>query len=286
MRTTSIACFITLLVCSALPAGAGDPEGLVRLHGPVLAAHYSPGALDRASRLQGRLDPLLRELARHARRDPRLTLYVLDREAWEAQGLGVPYGLASARNIGTVAYPASADERSIELWRRLLGGALPLAPQAATHTDPQQAAALDVADLLVETDLMRNLLTGLGLLPGEPWLDVVLAQAAARSMMLRVDPVRNARLSELYRTLAPQLASVSIPPTALASGNFSPEQRTRLEAALAPAADSVLDADGNDVVKALTKLRKKGDGRISVEAVLERWPSLDGLGPRLRTALE
>lgn len=276
---------LSLAVLALSPAAANDPAGLIRLHGSVIAAHYSPGSLDRASRLQARLDPMLRELGRQTRLSPRLTLYVLDRESWERQGLGVPYGMASASSIGTVAYPASADERSIELWRRLLDGRIPLAPDAPTHTDPQQAAALDVADLLVETDLMRNLLSGLSLLPGEPWLDVVLSQAAARSIALRIEPSRSARLSDLYRSLAPQLATVPIAPSELASGALGAEQRARLEAALGPAAETVLDADGNNVVKALAKLRKKGDGRVSTSAVLEHWPALAGLGPRLEQAL-
>lgn len=284
MRRTIATSLLALL--AAAPLAATDPAGLVRLHGSVLAAHYSPGSLDRASRLQGRLDPLLRELGRQARLDPRLTLYVLDREAWEAQGLGVPYGLASARSIGTIAYPASADSRSIELWRKLLGGELPLAPEGATHVDPQAAAALDVADLMVDTELMRNLLGGMGLLPGEPWLDVVVAQAAARSLMLRLEPVRSARLVELYRTLAPQLATVAVQPGELATGRLSAEQRARLEAALVPAAESVLDAEGNDVVKALARLHKQGKGRVSSAAVLKKWPSLTGLGGRLESALQ
>lgn len=259
--------------------------GLIRLRGSVVPTYYSPGSLDRASRLQGRLEALAREVGRQSKQEPALTLYVLGREAWEAQGLQVPYGIAVAQSAGTVAFPADADERSIELWQRLLAGALPLSPQGAAHSNPRETATLDVADLLVETELLRSMLGAVGLLSGEPWLDVVLAQAAARSVQLRVDPSRPTRQGELYRSLAPQLAAVAVSSSDLEAGVWSPEQRLRLEAALSPAATAIVEAEGPSVIKALVKLKRKGDGRVDPATVVERWPALEGLEQSLQRAL-
>jgi hypothetical protein len=272
------------LALVAAPALAQD-SGLVRLRGSLVPTYYSPGSLDRASRLQGRLESIAREVGRQGKKDPSLTLYVLGREGWERQGLAVPYGIAVAQSSSTVAFPADADERSIELWRRLLGGALPLAPQGAAHSNPRETATLDVADLLVETELLRSMLGGIGLMSGEPWLDVVLAQAAARSVQLRVDPARASRHAELYRSLAPQLASVVLTSADLATGTWTPEQRLRLEAALSPAAGAIVDAEGHGVVKALARMKRKGDGVIDASAVATRWPALEGLQESLSRAL-
>lgn len=284
MRRLSLT--VLLFALAAPLAAQTETAGLVRLHGSVVPVYYAPGSLERASRLQMRVENLLREVTRQGRVTPSLTVWVLGREEWEAQGFAVPYGIATARSSGSVAYPAWADERSIELWRKLLGGELPLPAVSATHASPQSQATLEVADLLVETELLRSVLTASGLLPGgEPWLDIVLAEAAMRSLALRLDPVWGARQVELYRSLAPRLAATAISPAELASGQLSAEQRARLEAALVPAAERVLDAEGDDVVKALGKLRKRGDGRVRTDDVLDRWPGLADLGGRLEEAL-
>src|SRR5688572_26625519 len=134
------------------PASLGN---LLNLRGARSQLRYTPGALDRAAHVQARLDTLAADFANWSGKRFALQGYVLGPEDWAAADMTAAYGLPERTGPGTVAVPAWGDERTVALWRDLLGGALPWGSGLPVRGTPEEAASLALSDLLLQSALAK-----------------------------------------------------------------------------------------------------------------------------------
>ena len=108
---------------AALLGASGDARNLPflpELRGDFVSVRYTSGSLDRAVRVQRRLEPLVQDFSKWGGRFTGLSILLLARAEWKANGLEMPYGLPDTLG-GHLALPAWGDTGTAGLWRRLLG---------------------------------------------------------------------------------------------------------------------------------------------------------------------
>lgn len=166
-------------LAAAPPRAEPDLPALLELADREVPVRYTPGALDRAARVRDRMRPLARELSEIVKRPVPVRVYLLDRDEWRAGGFQRPFGLPEATASGALALPAVADAESVDLWRRLLGGALPPTRGASVIANPQELAALAAADILGLAEAARLAVESAGPRVEPPWVAELLTHLAA-----------------------------------------------------------------------------------------------------------
>ncbi|MEO1368970.1 MAG: hypothetical protein AAFX50_17475, partial [Acidobacteriota bacterium] len=153
------AAWTLIALCLAPPTLAEDPpvdfqaptrlfqtpaiDSLATLPGDFVEMQYTLGALDRAARLQTRINEMLR------RGDAafQITVYVLNRDQWSGARFNMPYGIPVRVGPSGLAVPASGDAGTAELWNDLQVP-LPSAPGIVYRGGPGHAPSELMADVV------------------------------------------------------------------------------------------------------------------------------------------
>ena len=253
----------------AAPVGAdANLAHLFNLRGAHCTVRYTPGSLDRAAHVQARLDALAEDFAKWGGARVELVAYILGPEDWHMAGLRQPYGMPEAVGPNAVAMPAWGDDRTIALWRGLLGGPLPWSSGTPVRGTPEEAASLAAADLVAQVEIARQFVDRERLASGAPWVHELLAATVARAAFERREAVRIGEIegffAQLGRTAGPEPPSPPI------------EFREGLAAAARffAGAPILLRRDKGKTVSRLTKLARKSDGPLAVGDWVGRYPEL------------
>ncbi len=259
-----------LAVPPAAPAAEINQHSLLTLHGEPCSVRYTPGALDRAAHLQVRLQTLAYDYSRWGTRGYDFQGYVLSPEDWASAGLAKPYGLPERAGPRALAAPAWGDEHSVALWKRLLGGPLPWTAEGMpVRGTAEEAASLQLADVVLQTETARIFVEEENLRGAEPWIAELTAHAVALQAFASHEEVRLLEIQQVYDDLsAAGLPSLAVCPsaskvdaTALACG-----------AKFHAGARVLLAKSGLKTVRVLTKLAKKHG--LSQATLLKEYPAL------------
>jgi hypothetical protein len=180
---------------------AGYPD-LLLLPGRPVDVRYVPDSLDRAASVQKRLEVIAATLEPIADRPFPLRGVILDREAWEKAGLGVPWGLPARTGSSVFATGADGDAEMVRRIRSLTGGWLPELSGVPMRGTPEGASALEVSDALLELEVARGFLEYEGLRASDPWVGALLDQVAARLAWEATDPGGMPALADLFDRMA------------------------------------------------------------------------------------
>jgi len=199
----------TLVLCGAGAALGAELPFLLELQSERVSVRYSPGSLDRASRVMERFDLLLEEVG--GRRGPALGLAInlLSREEWEASGIEIPYGLPAEIGPRELALAAWGDAGTVALWQRLAGAGVPRLNGTPVRGTRAEAESLSALDLVTEIEAVRMLLPVLEGGNGSDWWDPLLAHTLAGSAFLRYEAARAEEIARLFAHLEAQKPSGS-----------------------------------------------------------------------------
>jgi hypothetical protein len=248
---------------------------LLPLSGDRVPVRYTPGALDRASNLQTRLELLARAFHRWTGEEPQIEVFVLLRREWEEAGYEVPYGLPVRAGERGLAVPSEGDAGTVALWSELLGGRLPGIGGVPLRGSPQEAATMALADVLTQILAAEILVDEHGLAGDRPWLRGVMAQLVSRAFTRQFEPARLGDLRTMFAHLGHRYG-----PREMSARDFRPELGLRdwlwFQAQFYEGAGVLLEEEGKGAVKRMKKLRKKGGGELRADELLRRYQELDG----------
>ncbi len=183
-------------------AGLARLTHLLTLPGLATTILYTPGALDRAARVQERAELLALVFHRIDKRPAPLKIWVLEREDWEAAGLDRAYGLPVVVDAGAFALPALGDPGQVETVTRLLGAPPPTSDWIPLRGTPEEAGALAVADAIFQIEAARDFGRRVRLMGDRPWVTGVLAQLAARIAFEKAEPGRMPAIAAMFDSIA------------------------------------------------------------------------------------
>ncbi len=267
---------VLLLLGTTLPTAAQNQ--LLDLPGDHAMVRYAPGALARASNVQRWMTHLAQDFSQWSKRPTRLAALVIDREQWEGMEFRQPYGLPSSLGGGRIALPAFGDDATVERWRRLLGGALPMSSETAVRGSQEEVASLQAADHLGQLEVARQLIPIAGLHPQEPWITEVLSHLTVLSALKRYDPASASDLALYYQ----QLALVPTGSLDAYRNGLDFPQWLAFQARFYRAAEAIAQQEKRPM-KAMVRLEKKKGGRLDAAVLFAAYPDLPGL---LATPLE
>ncbi|MEM6796482.1 MAG: hypothetical protein AAF725_21095, partial [Acidobacteriota bacterium] len=134
---------------------APSEVSLATLPGNSTQMRYTLGALDRAARIQLRLEGMMRLSSRWAQPGT-LTVYVLSRQEWATERIRMPYGVPIRVGPSGLAIPALGDTETARLWSNL-GFPLPSAPANVFYRGGAGDAPSEVmADVLGKPRLLHS----------------------------------------------------------------------------------------------------------------------------------
>ena len=246
---------------------------LIQLAGDLANVRYVYGSLDRAARLQSRLELTLRSFERWTGARLKLDLYVLSRLEWEESRYDLAYGLPLRVGRLSLAAPALGDDGTVALWSDVLHGALPRVAGMPLRGTPEQAATLALADVVVQILLSEILVDELHLGGDQHWVRGLVTHVACRDFYRRHDPGRLGDLEAMYALLSRDRA-----PRAMSARDYGPELGLRdwlwFQAQFHAGAGVILEKTGKGALKKIRKLAKKGGG-LTGERLLREWKPLD-----------
>ena len=258
---------LSLLALSALSQGEAF---LLDLHGNRVSIRYSPGSLDRAARLQYRMEEIAESVSRWGKTPVSLVIYLLPRQEWNGAGLVLPYGVPERLSTLGLALPAWGDGGTVELWQRL-AGTLPSTEAEPLRGTASEATSLELGDHLGEVEAARMLLEKADLLGGAAWISDLMAHSVVRST--RGGDPQLARADGFFRELLESYPGRPPPLTDYRTG-LSLSQWLWFHARFRQGAAVLAAESGDDAAKRLLKLARKDGGRIGEERLLERFPEL------------
>ncbi|MDX1630601.1 MAG: hypothetical protein R3234_01970 [Thermoanaerobaculia bacterium] len=251
--------------------GPPDVPGLVELAGREAFVLYTPGSLDRASRVQDWLETLGDEYAGVTGERVRLGAYLLDRREWESADLGAPYGFPRSAGRGRTVLPAFGDQGTVTLWRRYQPEGLPAPGGSPVRGTPEEAASLFTADLWGLFETARGLVLRGPVRGEDPWIDELMAHALAVQALERRNPRRAASFDRFWSHLGrAAMDSVSRGGTE-ASETF--DRWVAHQSRLHELARSMADREGRrgGVFSRLWRLGRKSDGILTEDGLRRRY---------------
>ncbi len=268
---------------TAQPQEAGPPRGagaaerglLLDLSGREATVRYSPGSLERAARVQESYALLAAKVAPWMKRKEALLVYLLSRDDWQAAGLALPYGFFARMPVDALALPAWGDPGTVELWRGLLGSALPEAEGEPVRGSPEEAASVRMADLLADVEAARLLLERAGIRADRVWAGELMAHAVAYSFLWKHRPARLSAAEGLYATILARDRALPAPALSDYRTGLSIEAWLRFQARFSRGSRRLAEAEGMGAGKAIVKLARR-NGQLTEAALLKRWPALSG----------
>jgi len=187
-------------VAVAGPEGAtADPlAGLLTLPGRSVDVRYSSDSLDRAARLQSRLEALHGLWQPLTRRPLIFEGVAVTRDDWQrlelakrlAPGRASDWGLPVELGAGRFVVPARGDAESVAALVARFGRPLPDPGGDPLVGTREEAGSLIAGEVLLQLGAARRFVAVAGLDGEEPWIAGVLAHLAARYAWESVEPDR------------------------------------------------------------------------------------------------
>ncbi len=246
---------------------------LVHLAGDQADVRYVHGSLDRAARLQSRLELTMRSFERWTGARLEIDVYLLSRQDWEDSRYDVAYGLPVRVGRRSLAAPAAGDDGTVALWSGILHGALPQVAGMPLRGTPEQAATMALADVLTQLQASEILVDELGLGGDQHWVRGLVTHVAAVDFYRRHDPGRLGDLDAMYALLTRDRD-----PKAMSARDYGPDLGLRdwlwFQAQFHSGAKTILEKTGKGALKKIKKLAKKGGG-LTGDRLRAEWKPLD-----------
>lgn len=256
---------------------------LLRLSGDLTEFRYTPGSLDRSARLQTRLELAGRAFRKWAKKVEMIPeVFVLGHEEWRGARYPVPYGVPIRLQGNGLAVPAIGDDHTVALWSELLDGTLPSILGTPIRSTPQQAATMLLADQVAQILVSEMLVDTAGLGGNRPWVRGFATHVVSLGVASRIEPGRLRELDTMYALLERHR-----PAQGASARDYGPDlpfdEWLWFQGQFHHGAKLLLQdaGNGNDAVKRLRKLRKRGDGVLRDDLLLAR---VDGLRDWFATA--
>jgi hypothetical protein len=259
--------WIALAICAVMvgaPVAAqvgsvGNEPYLMELRTKKVMFRYTPGALDRATRLEDPMELMVGEVSSWTNQPAALLIVLLSREEWGQVGVGVTYGLVGHLGPHDVVLPAWGDDQTIALWRDLLGHELP-SPQDMPYGGSSLAyASLNMTDNAMFPAAAKVLLRKAGFVGDRPWVEGVAAHVVSLSIMRSGAPTRMPEARFFWQT---------------AAESGGPGERLWLEASYFAAAWNIVATSGKSAGKDILKIARKNGNTITAANLLREYPSL------------
>lgn len=186
----------------AEPASEAALRNLLELPGSRVDMRYAADTLDRASRVQRRLETLHELWQPLAPAPLGWRAAAVTEETWNALGAGRPWGLPVRLGESLFVVPAHGDAGTVAAVERLLGGKVPVAEGLPVTGTPEEVGSLAVSDVLLQVEAARAFVATAGLAGDEPWIDGVLVQLAARLAWEAAEPGRTLEIVALFDRIA------------------------------------------------------------------------------------
>ena len=234
---------------------------------------YTPGALDRATRLEDPLELLVGDIASWTNQSVNLLTVLLSREEWGRVRVDMPYGLPGHLGPHDVVLPAWGDAETVELWRGLLGHELPSPMDMPYGGNSMAYASLNMTDTVMLPEAAKAMLRKAGFFGDRPWVDGVTAHVVALSVLKHGAPARMPEARYVWQSLLTQgggPAARSLE-DAVAGG---PAERLWLEATYFMAAWEIVAAEGKSAGKSILKTARKNGNTILAASLIREHPSL------------
>lgn len=244
----------------------------VALPGDFASMRYSVGQLDRAARLQFRLDPQLRAYSAWLDSHFDITVQMLTRAHWEEARLAMPYGVPVRVGRTGLAAPAEADDRSQRLWNSL-GVTLPAAAATTFRGQPQRSPSLVMADYLCQLLAAEIVVDQTGLAGNKQWVRGLMTHLVLVTYLQRKDEQSLRDLDLFFRQV-----SETRRPKSLAASDYHPDVDLGdwlwFQAHFYAGAEILFEREGRSVLKDMQKLRKRNDDLLTESALLAKYGSL------------
>ncbi|HVS62879.1 MAG TPA: hypothetical protein VMT85_05145 [Thermoanaerobaculia bacterium] len=268
------------------------PEEFLTLVGRFSAVRYTPGSLDRAHHVLGRLETVAARLNRWSDVPISKAVYLLDRKQWAEAKLPGIYGVPLPLGPTAIAVPALGDPETVALWRRVLGvDVLPMIPGIPLRGTPEEAATLAIADQLLQIESGRALVERSGLRPDRAWIAELAAHTAALSLVAALEEQRLPEIEATLARIAERLGGAgaysldAYSPLLLLGDEGAIKHWLWAQGAFSEGAAIIVAQDGKRAVPRMLKLAQAKDARgLSLAALVERYPELEAWRARYWTA--
>lgn len=251
---------------------APSTPDLITMPGDIVFMRYSLGALDRAARLQFKLQQMLFFFERWAESQLVMTVYVLTPEEWASSGINMPYGVPVRVGHSGLAVPATGDMETARLWQQLQV-TLPSSPELPSRGGPEHGPSLVMADVLSMLMMGEMLIDRAELAGDDFWVRGLLTHTALVDYMQRSGVSTIRELDLLYRQIQAQR-----PAKAMASSDLRPEIGMRdwlwFQAAFHQGAKVLKEEEGRGLWKKIRKMKKRNGGALTGAALLDKYDGL------------
>lgn len=269
---------VVLTLMQVIPLAAqvgsvGDEPYLMELRSKRVMFRYTPGALDRATRLEDPLELLVSDIASWTNQSVSLLAVLLSREEWGRVRVEVPYGLPGHLGPHDIVLPAWGDGETVDLWRNLLGHELPSPMDMPYGGNSMAYASLNMTDTAMLPEATRAMLRKAGFFGDRPWVDGVTAHVVALSVLKSGAPSKMPEARYFWQSLYTQgggPAAHSL--EAAASGGLA--ERLWLEATYFMAAWEIVAAEGKSAGKSILKVARKNGNTVLAANLIRDHPSL------------
>lgn len=267
------------MVALGVSVGFGQSASplLLDLSGQAASIRYSPGALDRASKVQDYVELMVEDFDSWSKERIPLGIYILSPEDWKGIGLQEPYGVPSPMGGRGLAVPAWGTPETVQLWESLTKSRLPTMPsESISRGTPEEMASLLVSDVLGIFELAKIQLKSAGFRGDKPWVEGVAAQIMALSGALLHKDQRLPEMRMIYGSL--EAAGGGPQAHALPELTSSRSVQTKLwfESQFFTAASIVAESGGKQPAKQMLRTARKNGGVIRASDLISSFPGLDG----------
>lgn len=242
------------------------------LPGDFATMQYSLGQLDRAARLQFRLEPQLRAYRRWLNLELDVTAHVLTRRHWDEGRIDMPYGVPVRVGRSGLAAPAESDEAAGRLWAGL-GVTLPSSTSPSLRGLGQQGPTLVMADFLSQLLTAEIVVDQIpGLAGNKHWVRGFVTHLTLVSYFARTEEESLRDLDLFFTQVLAQ------PHDRLAASDYHPDVQLGdwlwFQARFYRGAKLLAEDEGRDVLKKMLKLRKRNGGLLTDAALLGKYKGL------------
>lgn len=259
-----------------------DPiASLLTLPGDWVEVRFTPGSLDRAARLQGRLGDLFRRFNAWSKGSRALEVLVVSPDEWARLQIELPFGFPAKKDQDSWYAPAWGTEGSVQLWKGLAASEVEGIEQFQVRGSPKEIASLALADFVLELEICRSFMSSEAVAGGVEglWLSDLFAHVLCTSSdRLRTyqDPVGSAALLQA-------LAVAEGAPTRLKLSDYGPDLDFAawlgFQARFAQGAELIWAETGKASVKRILRMRRKKGSALVFEDLLREYPNLSQWHP-------
>ncbi|MEJ2084242.1 MAG: hypothetical protein P8Y44_01015 [Acidobacteriota bacterium] len=264
------------LAVTPLLAQSSSPL-LLDLSGQLATVRYSPGALDRASKLQDQVEALVENFNDLSKEKIPLGIFILSPEDWGQFGLQEPYGMPVAMGGRGLAVPAWGTDESVRLWQSLMKERLPTMPEASiSRGSPEQTASLLVSDIIALPEVARVQLRAAGFRADERWVEGVASHIVALAAAVALKDPRVPEMRMIYAGLEAAGGGPKAHPLSELQALKTGQSKMWFESQFFAAASIVTAANGKQSAKKMLRSASKRGNQITASDLISNFPELNG----------